>query len=125
MFKIFKSLGKYDSKQDFYGWSYKIILNTSIDHLRKQIKEDNNLEIEKKQHIGAELNEGMNKLEADDIFKHIQSLNENERLIFCMFEIEGYSHKEISESLKISVSFSKWVLYNAKKRLREKLKYVR
>lgn len=53
--------------------------------------------------------------------KFIQNLPDKERIVFSMFEIDGFSHREIGNELNINENYSKWLLYNAKKILKEKL----
>ena len=61
----------------------------------------------------------VNKLSADDILGLLNRLPEVHRLVFSLYEIEGYSHDEISSLLKIPESSSRVYLTRAKKRLRE------
>ena len=58
-------------------------------------------------------------LSAKEIIKVIQQLPSGYRLVFNMYEIEGYSHREIAEVLNISVGTSKSQLSKAKKMLRQ------
>ena len=60
-------------------------------------------------------------LEVEDIFAIIQSLPHKERIVFSMFEIDGFSHREIALELEINENYSKWLLHNAKKLLKVKM----
>ena len=64
----------------------------------------------------------MNVLETRDLFKLIEQLSGGYRLVFNMYVIEGYSHKEIGEQLGITEGASKCQLSRAKAILREKIK---
>jgi RNA polymerase sigma factor (sigma-70 family) len=48
----------------------------------------------------------------------LNKLPQKEREVFVLFEFDNMSHDEISQTLKISIAYSKWLLYNAKKILR-------
>ena len=61
---------------------------------------------------------------ADYLIKLIQDLPDGYRIVFNMYEIEGYSHKEIAETLNISVSTAKTQLFHAKKTLKSKLSKI-
>jgi RNA polymerase sigma-70 factor (ECF subfamily) len=63
----------------------------------------------------------IDRLSAEDILGILRNLPEILRIIFNMYEIEGYSHNEISEQLGIPSSTSRTYLARAKKKLREKI----
>ena len=60
-------------------------------------------------------------LEVADLLKVIRSIPVGYRTVFNLYEIEGYSHQEISEQLGVSIGTSKSQLFKAKKLLREML----
>ena len=64
-------------------------------------------------------NHYLNELEAEDIIKMIQSLPERYRLVFNLFEMEGYKHEEIARMLGMEVSSSRSLLSRAKKMLKD------
>ena len=53
----------------------------------------------------------------DEIFKTLLKLTEIQRIVFSLFVIEGYSHKEIAEQLDITENYSRTILGRAKKTL--------
>jgi len=122
MLKIFKSLEKYQINSNFLGWARTILTRTAIDIYRKQKKhtewlvpiqnEENNNQL-------TEVNSALNALETDEIIKLIQGLSHDERMIFTMYEIEGYSHVDIEKETGVNKNTSKWLLAKAKKSLRE------
>ena len=67
------------------------------------------------------LNEAEAKLTADDIQVQIQKLPDSSKMVFNLFTVDGYSHKEIGEMLGINEGTSKWHLNNARKILKKKL----
>ena len=122
MLKFFNSLAKVSVIDNVFSYASKIIHNTTIDCLRKEIK------IQKKVTYPVELPElistadsVLDHLETDELFECIHSLAQNQLSVFSLFEIDGYSHKEISQMLDISEGNSKYLLHMAKKSLRIKL----
>jgi RNA polymerase sigma factor (sigma-70 family) len=120
-FKVFKNLEKftYESEKAFFGWVKRIMVNEALMLLRKN-KEVQFLVINEDLDIETELS-GLNKLETADLLKTIQQIPVGYRTVFNLYEIEGYSHREIGKSLDISIGTSKSQLFKAKKLLRELL----
>lgn len=118
--KVFDKLDQYNNQNSFKGWLRRILINTSIDYYRKNIKHTAVMDIEK---ADAETLEAdvIDRLSAEDILGILRELPEILRIIFNMYEIEGYSHNEISEQLGIPSSTSRTYLARAKKKLREKI----
>ena len=116
--KAFAKILQYSKKSSFRYWLRKIIVNTSIDYYRKSLRK------EKMEPLYDELpvrvkNHYLNELEAEDIIKMIQSLPERYRLVFNLFEMEGYKHEEIAGMLGMEVSSSRSLLSRAKKMLKD------
>jgi RNA polymerase sigma factor (sigma-70 family) len=122
--KIFKKLNNFEVLQNedaleksFKGWIARITVNTSIDKLRAQkvtldIDDINEMDI---QHNNVTIS---STLEVNDIMKLLNKLPEIQRMIFNLYEIEGYSHDEISKQLNIPDSTCRTYLTRAKARLR-------
>jgi RNA polymerase sigma factor (sigma-70 family) len=121
-FKVFHNLGKftYENEKAFFGWVKRIMINEALMLLRKN-KEVQFLAINEDLDIEQEVS-GLNDLETAYLLKTIQRIPLGYRTVFNLFEIEGYSHREISKTLDISVGTSKSQLFKAKKLLRELLK---
>jgi RNA polymerase sigma-70 factor (ECF subfamily) len=120
--KIFKNLDKIENIDRIKPWLRRIMVNVAIDHFRKNVK---NQTSQLPENI-IESNFGdvsvYAKLSSEDIMQAVQSLPTNYRLVFNLYAIEGYSHKEIGEMLKIAESTSRANLSLANGMLREKLK---
>jgi RNA polymerase sigma-70 factor (ECF subfamily) len=116
--KIFNNLAKYDHSQPFKAWIRKIIVNTAIDHFRKnqQFNYNNQSDIED---IGdVEVDENIiSKISSDEILSLINKLSPSYRIAFNLFVIEGYTHREIADMLGISEGTSKSNLMDARKKL--------
>ena len=123
--KAFKHLPKFNRvgegtilEKSFRGWLARIAANLSIDLLRSQ---KNMLTTEEvgEQDIKPVMINAADKLYADDILKLLDKLPEIQRLIFNLYEVEGYAHEEIGKLLNIPDSTSRTYLTRAKQKLRK------
>jgi RNA polymerase sigma factor (sigma-70 family) len=116
--KVFNQIGRYDTSLPFKSWLSKIVVNTSIDKFRTN---NRNIDYDLKEtFLVPDDSPGIvTQLAAQDILRLLNGLPEIQRLIFSLYEIEGYSHDEISSLLKIPENTSRVYLARAKKRLRE------
>jgi len=116
--EIFTSIGNYKNNGSFEGWMKRITINKAIDSFKKTlqlvpVKDDLTDD-------GVVTGEEMN-LPADYILLLVQQLPDQYRLVFSLYELDDYSHKEIAEMLSISESTSKSNLHRAKAILKEKI----
>lgn len=108
----------------FYAWSKKIVINCILDEFRRTKRVQEN-EIQKEFERELEFtnnshdNDGLESLLEDDLKYIIAALPDNMRTAFMMFAVEGYSHKEICDELQISEGTSKWLVYEARKTLKQ------
>lgn len=118
--KAFDRLKQYQPENSFKGWFRRIIVNTAIDYFRKNSRYSSIMDIEKaeSESYNADIIE---HLTYEDILSLIRNLPEILRLVFNMYEIEGYDHNEIGEKLGIPASTSRTYLARSKKKLREKV----
>lgn len=107
--KVFRSIESYDRKGSLKGWIRRIVVNTAIDHYRKKVKTEEFLDIE--QIADNEVNQltesDTNDAAEIDIIGKVDSLPNGAKMVFNLFALEGYSHKEIAEKLGISEGTSK------------------
>lgn len=136
--KAFQSINRFKGKSSFFTWLYRIALNTSLTHLRKNklrrffsfekmVEEDHtegfieNMKTESdsdKAALMTELQETLN-----DAF---QKLSVKHRTVITLFEIDGLSHKEIAEIVGTSIGTVRSRLHYAKQFLQGELKdYIR
>ena len=125
-YKILNNLQKFDESKSFDGWIKTITINTIIDEFRLNNKRnalfiDKDYEEVELNFHPFNLNEAEAKLTADDIQIHIQQLPESSKMVFNLYVVDGYNHKEIGAMLGISDGTSKWHLNNARKILKKKL----
>jgi RNA polymerase sigma factor (sigma-70 family) len=121
--KIFSTLHTFRYQGSLEGWLKRIVVNTAINHFHKHQKHFPKVmpEEENGQDTGAACDDVIDRLSADELIKVIQGLPEGYRLVFNLYEIEGYSHQEIAKQLGIQEGTSKSQLFKAKTWLRKSL----
>jgi RNA polymerase sigma-70 factor (ECF subfamily) len=117
--KVFDNIDKFDENQPFRPWFRKIIINRAIDYYRANMKHNNTDSLDDE---AVEIHETatVDELELKELMDLLNGLPEMYRLIFNLYEMEGYTHQEISEKLGISESTSRADLSRAKQILRKK-----
>lgn len=116
--EIFTGIDKFKNTGSFEGWIKRITINKAIDSYRKTLQ----LVPIKDDYGDTDVTEAEMDVPADQILQLVQELPSQYRLIFCLYELDDHSHKEIAEMLSISESTSKSNLHRAKAILKEKLR---
>ena len=116
--KCFDSFKKMDEARSLKPWLRRITVNTAIDYYRKNKRFQNHLEADGETPVFDEVY-APDQLAYEDIIKLLSQLPEDQQLVFNLYEVEGYSHKEISDRLEITESSSRVYLMRAKTKLRQ------
>ncbi len=116
--KTFQFLIEGGEIKDFLPWLRKIIINKAIDSYRSEKRNKKIITIEENLPDVILYDSVISTLSAEEILTQIQKLPDIYRLVFILYEIEGYSHKEISEKLDISETASRKDLSRAKSQLK-------
>ncbi len=118
--KMFNHLEKFSHEGSFEGWVRRIMINTALKKVsRKSFK---NEEIGIADHYDNSVDETVfAKMSADELLLMVEELPEGYRIVFNMYVIEGYSHKEIGETLNIGESTSRSQLVKARRILQNKI----
>ncbi|RIA08265.1 RNA polymerase sigma-70 factor (ECF subfamily) [Flavobacteriaceae bacterium MAR_2010_72] len=115
---IFKKIEQYKSKGSLEGWMKRITINTALQRYRTVGVFD----IVNEQQIADEsLELDEDTISIDFLLQIIQELPDRYRMVFNLYALDGYSHKEIAEMLSISTGTSKSNLARARQILKEKL----
>jgi len=115
---IFSRIGQYQGKGSFEGWIKRITVNTALQkYRRKKVYDISNEE----QIEAAEVEIEETNVPLDFLLKIIQELPDRYRLVFNLYVLDGYSHKEIAEMLGISDGTSKSNLARARMILKTKV----
>ena len=122
--KAFTKLDSYSGNVSFGAWLKKIVINESINQLKKE-KQLPFEKIEEHPAITENENDDTNQeyqtLKTNDILNAIQSLKTNYKVIITLHFIEGFDQEEIAEILTISNENCRTQLHRAKESLRKKL----
>ena len=120
----FEKIDSYSGKVSFGSWLKRIVVNESLDHLRKrkaQLVPLTESEIEfLPEDEGKDMEEEKMKIEA--IQSAIEKLPEGYRVVLSLYLLEGYDHEEIAEILTISNSTARSQYARAKRKLIEMVK---
>lgn len=114
--KAFNQFHTYKNDFPFVSWFQKILVNTCIDFNRKSFKMAENSNLDVIENIGFEP-DVFEEFSVQALMDLIQKLSPAYRLVFNLFAIDGYSHKEIATMLNISEGTSFSNLARAKKKL--------
>lgn len=115
---VFQKCNQFNSQGSFEGWILKITVNCCLMELRKtNLQFDDTIQ---DKIISPPINEIESQIENQDVEKMLEILPDSARIIFNLYAIEGYKHREIAEKLNITDGTSKSQLNYA----REKLKKV-
>jgi RNA polymerase sigma factor (sigma-70 family) len=119
----FQRIDSYTGEGSFGSWLKRIVINNSLDSLRRN-KESISIEEEALDfpEIVEESREEEIKLQADAIREVIGLLPEEYRVVISLFLLEGYDHEEISEILDISNNLSRTRFVRAKQKVLQLLK---
>ena len=119
--KAFSRLSQFNSQSTFGAWIKRIVINRSIDALKKRNKQafllGPDVLVEEKSFVfGIEQNDLQSQL--DLLYKALHQLPDGYRTVLSLYMLEGYDHDEISKILDIGVSTSISQLSRAKKKLK-------
>ncbi len=118
--KVFRFIEKYKIGTSLESWIRRIMINSSIDYYRKEIRHRSE-DIDTAMYKLSDQTDVVSDFSAQDILKAVQKLPPAYRAVFNLYVIEGYSHKEVSEELGITESTSRSNLVKARNRLKDML----
>ena len=120
--KVFEKIALYDSRSSFGAWLKKIVINASLDVLKKRklVFVPLNESVQPQEELNDEENEI--DFDVETIKKCVAELPDGYRTILSLYLFEDCSHKEISDFLGISEGTSKSQYSRAKKKLIELVK---
>ena len=124
--KIFFNIKDFSGTGSFIGWLRKIAVNTAITHYHKNLKFKYNINIEEvTTHESGVTSFEEDFFTSDELFNVLNELPAGYRMVFNLYAIEGYKHKEIAELLRIDINTSKSQYSRAKAVIRDKLEKLR
>lgn len=124
--KIYFSIGDYSGTGSFTGWMKRIAVNTAITFYHKNLKFRYYVDID--EYVTTETGSAgfeEDLFTSDELYGILNDLPAGYRMIFNLYAIEGYKHKEIAAMLGIDTNTSKSQYSRARAAIREKLEAVR
>jgi RNA polymerase sigma-70 factor (ECF subfamily) len=123
--KVFRNISNFRRAGSFEGWIRRIMVNAAIDHFQKELKHAFHQEIDHDLGIPDEVPEesilGEYPFTQEQLLLMVQELPQGYRMVFNMYVMEGYNHKDIADSLDISENTSKTQLMKARRMLKKRL----
>ncbi|NHA04989.1 sigma-70 family RNA polymerase sigma factor [Mucilaginibacter sp. HC2] len=119
--RVFQKVADYRGEGSFEGWVRRIMVHSSIEYYRKHHKM---LQVVNTDDVGNEPSVNplaSSNLDAQALLRLIQQLAPGYRMVFSLYALEGYSHKEIAEMMGISEGASKSQLSRARGILKEQI----
>jgi RNA polymerase sigma factor (sigma-70 family) len=117
--KVFSQIHTFQNKGAFEGWIRRIIVHTCINHLKKNKRFNESVDIINASAIQVREESIPSIVQAKQIVECIRLLPIGYRTVLNLYAIEGYSHKEIAEMLDIEESTSRSQYTRAKQMLEE------
>ncbi len=123
--KVYEKIATLQNNDAFEGWLRKIVVNESLDTLKRDKKLN---EIHEESFKTGAIDEKNDKnaysnISAKDLMDALNTLPTGYRTIFNLYVIDGFSHRDIAERLNISEGTSKSQLSKAKDQLKKKLEH--
>ena len=118
--KILTNLSSYKGTGAFEGWMRRVVINTALERFRKQFQMYSITEVNESD-IGLKYENILENINAKDLLELIKELPPAYKMVFNLYAIDGYSHKEIGDKLNISIGTSKSNLSRARKILQSKV----
>lgn len=115
--KIFQNIKSYADKGSFIGWVKRIVVNTAINSYRSAYQKKIDTYDDMRLLPLYEEEEVFSRFAEEDLLQLLDQLPQGYRIVFNLYVIEGYKHKEIAEMLNISEGTSKSQLSKAKNML--------
>ena len=119
--KVYTKINDFRGQGSFEGWIRRIMVNTSLNLIRNNLKHLYHEDVDDVRIQIADANVEFDQFNVQDILRLIQKLPSGYKVVFNMFEIDGFSHKEIADELNVSVNTSKSQLLKARRHLRKEL----
>lgn len=121
---IFDKISQYKFKGSFEGWISRVMVNFCIERLRKKnylyvINDDITEDLNGHSEFIFETETDVDCFTYQEILTFVRQLPDRYQQVFNLYVIDGYSHKQISEKLNISIGTSKSNLFRAREKLIE------
>ena len=116
--KIFQNISQFKGNGKFEGWMTRIMINTAINKYETKVF---HLVIDEEHVEDPEVEIDDERVSTEFLMQIIQELPERYRMVFNLYSMDGFSHKEIADMLKITEGTSKSNLARARLKLKEQI----
>ena len=121
--RITQNLDKYTSETPWDRWIKRIMINTIINAHKSQQKHKEvfvptNFDSSHQDFDHFSVNDIVSQIDVDHIKSFIHQLPDNQKEVFNLYVIDGYTHQEIAQMMEIPLGTSKWLLAEARKKLK-------
>lgn len=114
----FRALDRFERGRPFRPWFRRVLVRCAVDHHRSTRRHRRTVETAADPPEVAAPAAVLDALQADDVLRLLAALSADERAVFNLYEVEGYSHDEIAGLLGVAPGTSRSHLARAKRRLR-------
>ncbi len=124
--KIFDTIGKYRPTGSLKSWCSRITVNLVIDSMRKKKRFETVCLDQTKENIPEPQKDEILKIPKTELMRMVGELPQTKRVVFNLYCVEGYSHKDIAQMLDIKEKTSSSLLFKARAQLAEDVRdYIR
>jgi len=124
LIRVYKDLHQFDeTRSAFETWSSRLMSHAALRYLKKNSWHQTISNIDDASECSEENETIYDQLAAKELTTLIQQLPIGYRIVFNMYVLEGYGHKDIAKELGITEGTSKSQLFKAKKMLRQKIEF--
>lgn len=122
--RIFTYLDRFENRGSFEGWMRRTMVNTAINYYKKNLSTAK--EAEYHEYMSGKNNDAdaVSSLSHKELLNLVQKMPNGYRTVFNLYIIEGYSHRDIAESLNISENTSKSQLSRARAYLKARIRKI-
>lgn len=120
--KAFQNLHRFRNEGSFEGWLRRIMVREAISYLRKNqfvVFDSEKLDTKSEFVVYQE-----SSLQEQDVQELIDALPQGYKMVFVMYAVEGYSHKDIADMLQISENTSRSQLFKARQLLQQRVSHL-
>jgi len=120
--KVFGNIKDFEGRSSLIGWMRRVMINTAITHYHKNLKHRYHHDVDEVKEINTGLSEYADSdFTMEEMMGVIKTLPAGYKMVFNLYAIEGFKHKEIAEKLDIDINTSKSQYSRARKLIQQKL----
>ena len=124
--KIFDTIGKYRPTGSLKSWCSRITVNLVIDSMRKKKRFETVCLDQTKENVPEPQKDDILKIPKTELMRMVGELPQTKRVVFNLYCVEGYSHKDIAQMLDIKEKTSSSLLFKARAQLAKDIRdYIR